>query len=462
MQYEQCLKEVEDRLQIEKSFDIVKRNLLVQNKELSFLFVDGMVKDEVMERIMEHLLSKGKINSDIQQFADENLAYVEISVEYEIEGMITGVLSGACLLLVEGCEGAVLLDVRTYPVRSMQEPEDERVLRGSRDGFVETLIFNTALIRRRIRDSYLRMEYYAVGQTSKTDVVLCYMENKVDKDILNNMQKQLKDLKVHALTMTQESIVEAFVPHTWWNPFPKVRYTERPDTAASNILEGKILLLVDTSPSAMILPTTFFDFVQEPQDYYLPPITGNYLRFLRILVFFASLCITPLWFHFISNPQLTPSFLNFISLTETPYVPVLLQLLLMEIGIDVLKIASLNTPNALNNSFSLIGALVLGDFAVQAGWLNVQVILYMAFAAMANFTQASYELGYAVKFLRISLLLWIAMIPKIGIWIGIVFVLLVMANSKTITKTSYFYPLFPFHPKEMKKLFVREKIRSRK
>ena len=211
-----------------------------------------------------------------------------------------------------------------------------------------------------------------------------------------------------------------------------------------------------------ILPTSFFDFVQEPQDYYLPPVTGNYLRFLRILVFFASLCITPLWFHFITNPQLTPSYLNFILLKETPHVPILLQLLLMEIGIDILKTASLNTPNALNNSFSLIGALVLGDFAVQAGWLNAQVILYMAFAAMANFTQASYELGYALKFLRIMLLLFIALIPKIGILIGIVFVLLVMANCKTITKTSYFYPLFPFQPKALKKLFVREKIRSQK
>ena len=462
MQYKQCLKEVEQILQIEKSFDIVKRKLLVQNTELSFLFVDGMIKDDVMERIMEHLLLKGKISKDIQMFADENLAYVEVSVEHDIGNMVTGVLSGACLLLVEVCEDAVLLDVRTYPVRSMQEPEDERVLRGSRDGFVETLIFNTALIRRRIRDSHLRMEYHSVGETSKTDVVLCYMENKADKNILKNMQMQLDNLKVQALTMTQESIVEALVPHTWWNPFPKVRYTERPDTAASNILEGKILLLVDTSPSAMILPTSFFDFVQEPQDYYLPPVTGNYLRFLRILVFFASLCITPLWFHFITNPQLTPSFLNFILLKETPHVPILLQLLLMEIGIDILKTASLNTPNALNNSFSLIGALVLGDFAVQAGWLNAQVILYMAFAAMANFTQASYELGYALKFLRIMLLLFIALIPKIGILIGIVFVLLVMANCKTITKTSYFYPLFPFHPKALKKLFVREKIRSQK
>ncbi len=462
MQYKQCLKEVEQILQIEKSFDIVKRKLLVQNTELSFLFVDGMIKDDVMERIMEHLLLKGKISKDIQMFADENLAYVEVSVEHDIGNMVTGVLSGACLLLVEGYEDGVLLDVRTYPVRSMQEPEDERVLRGSRDGFVETLIFNTALIRRRIRDSHLRMEYHSVGETSKTDVVLCYMENKADKNILKNMQMQLDTLKVQALTMTQESIVEALVPHTWWNPFPKVRYTERPDTAASNILEGKILLLVDTSPSAMILPTSFFDFVQEPQDYYLPPVTGNYLRFLRILVFFASLCITPLWFHFITNPQLTPSFLNFILLKETPHVPILLQLLLMEIGIDILKTASLNTPNALNNSFSLIGALVLGDFAVQAGWLNAQVILYMAFAAMANFTQASYELGYALKFLRIMLLLFIALIPKIGILIGIVFVLLVMANCKTITKTSYFYPLFPFHPKALKKLFVREKIRSQK
>ena len=259
MNYEELIQSLDRELRVADNFDIIKRDLLVQNKKLSFYCVDGFVKDEVLEKMMEFML-KADLKSmsdadDFQSLTQQLISYVEVEMEPDVASMVTAVLSGTILLVIEGYGKGILIDARTYPTRGMEEPEDDRVLRGSRDGFVETLVFNTALIRRRIRDHRLRMEYTNVGMSSKTDLVLCYMENKVDQKMLERIRGIIADIQVEALTMAQESLAEALIPGKWYTPFPKVRYTERPDTAASNILEGKIILIIDNSPSVLILPT---------------------------------------------------------------------------------------------------------------------------------------------------------------------------------------------------------------
>lgn len=460
--YKQLCQQLDQTLKPNDNFDIVVKPLRIQNIAMKFYMVDGFVKDEILEKIMNFLL-KADIketvqNETAQDFCDKFITYVETNVEDNFSNVIQAVLSGSVLLLIEGYTQGIIIDARTYPTRGMEEPEEDRTLRGSRDGFVETLIFNTALIRRRIRDPRLCMEYHNVGTSSKTDIVLCYMENVADRQLLAELRQKLQSMQVEALTMSQESIAEALCPHSWLNPFPKVRYTERPDTAASSVLEGKVILLIDNTPSALMLPTSFFDFVQEAQDYYLPPITGNYLRFIRILVFFVTLLVTPLWFYMNQNPNMVPSWLAFTLISKDMNIPIFLQLIILELGIDAIKLASLNTPSSLNNSFSIIGALILGDFAVNAGWLAPEIILYMAFVALANFTQASYELGYAVKFMRILLLICIAIFPTFGLWLGLLLVLLIFVRTKTVTNTSYLYPLYPLHVKKLKKLFIREKL----
>lgn len=455
---------LDEALKVKDNFDIVKRELLVQDKRLVFYCVDGFVKDEVLEKMMEFILKADLTsmeNNGLQMLADQLVSYVETDISKDFQQMITAVLSGSVLLIVEGYEKGIVIDARTYPTRGMQEPEDDRVLRGSRDGFVETLVFNTALIRRRIRDARLRMEYTSVGTSSKTDLVLCYMEDRVDHKMLERIRSIIDEIQVEALTMAQESLAEALVPGKWYTPFPKVRYTERPDAAASNILEGKIILIIDNSPSVIILPTYFFDFVQEAQDYYLPPITGTYLRIIRIAVFFATLLITPIWLYLNSNPSLTPQWLSFTLIEDSENLPFIVQLLLLEFGIDALKLASLNTPSSLNSSFSIIGALILGDFAVEAGWFAPEIILYMAFVALANFTQPSYELGYGVKFMRVMLLLLVTISPQFGLWIGLVIMLLILYNAKTVSKQSYLYPLIPFNWSDFKMIFVRKKLRDK-
>lgn len=451
-------------LQVDRNFDIVRRQLVIEERTCSFYFIDGFVKDDIMERIMSYLL-KDLTSSDLSESLDvlssKMIPYVEVEVIENAKEAKVAVLSGSVVLHIEGYEGVICIDARTYPVRGMQEPEDDRVLRGSRDGFVETIIFNTALIRRRIRDERLVMEYRSVGRVSKSDIVLCYLDGVVDVSILDRIKKRLDNINVDALTMSQESLAETLVEGKWYSPFPKVKYTERPDVATSNILEGKIVLIVDNSPNVIILPTFFFDFVQEAQDYYMPPVIGTYLRIVRIIVFLSTLLITPVWYYFNHNPWLVPRGMDFIILQDATNVPIIMQFLILEIAIDALKLASLNTPSALSGSFSVLGALLLGDFAVKAGWFNQEIILYMAYVALANFTQPSYELGYAIKFSRVMLLLMILVLPKWGFFIGMIGLVVVLYRSKTISKESYLYPFIPFCFKDFVKIFKRSKLYSK-
>ncbi len=458
--YQEDTKSLSQQLRVAESFDVVNRELESGGGRLSFYFVDGFVKDEVMEKIMEFLL-KAKpedFSRGPEAFMARMVPYVEAAVERDIPKVITAVLSGQVALVAEGITGAVLIDARTYPARGPEEPEDDRVLRGARDGFTETLIFNTALIRRRIRDPYLTVQHFSVGKRSKTDVALCYIDGSADPKLVRSLADRLKSLRVGALTMGQESLAEALLHGKWYNPFPKVRYTERPDAAAACLLEGRLLLLVDNSPAAAILPTCLLDFAQETDDYCFPPLTGTYLRITRIGIFFLTLFFTPLWYLLVSHPQYIPPWLSFIQVQEPNSVPILLQLFIIEFAVDGLKLASLNTPNMLSGSFSVVAALILGDFAVKTGWFVPEVILYMAFVAIANFTQPSFELGYAFKFLRMGLLLLTGLFGVWGFGGGCVLIVLLAATNKTISGQSYLYPLIPFHGPSLRALLMRKPI----
>ena len=376
----------------------------------------------------------------------------------DISDAVPSVFLGKSLLAVEGLAGVALMDAKGYPSRSVHEPPDGKVLRGSHDGFVEAVVPNMALLRRRIRDPHLTMEGHKVGSRTHNDAVLCYLDDRVDQDLLRKLRGKLLGLDVRSLSMAQESLAEAIRPKQWYNPFPKVRYTERPDAAAASIMEGSIVLMVDNSPSVMILPTGFFDFTQESNDYYFPPLVGTYLRVLRVTVFLLSLFITPAWYLMVSEPNRLPGWLNFLSSPEPVSLSLLSQLLVVEFLIDVLKLASLNTPDSLSNSFSMLGALVLGDFAVQAGWLGPEVLVYMAFVSVAGFAQPSYELGYAFKLLRVALLLVTAVFDVWGFCLGVVGIFVLLCTTKPLVGKGYLYPLVPFNGKALLRLLVREPI----
>ena len=451
---------LDDRLGVGRCFDMTARDLTIGGRRARLWVVNGYAQENILERMIAQWLSLPELTAipTLDAFLSRCVTACDAAVCRSREEAVLGVFSGRTLLVVDGFCGGILMDVKQFPTRSIEEPDTSRVLRGSHDGFVENLMQNAALLRRRIRDPHLTMEGHKVGSRTHNDAVLCYLDDKVDQDLLRKLRGKLLGLDVRSLSMAQESLAEAIRPKQWYNPFPKVRYTERPDAAAASIMEGSIVLMVDNSPSVMILPTGFFDFTQESNDYYFPPLVGTYLRVLRVTVFLLSLFITPAWYLMVSEPNRLPGWLNFLSSPEPVSLSLLSQLLVVEFLIDVLKLASLNTPDSLSNSFSMLGALVLGDFAVQAGWLGPEVLVYMAFVSVAGFAQPSYELGYAFKLLRVALLLATAAFDVWGFCLGVVGIFILLCTTKPLVGKGYLYPLVPFNGKALLRLLVREPI----
>lgn len=314
--YKNNLTEIKNALRSDKSFDLVERDLFIGGRNAAMFFVDGFIKDDIAEKILEYFYKNLKEEnfSSPEHFSKSAVPYVEVEVSSDVKKICTDVLSGISALIVEGFDKAILLDTRTYPQRETGEPDNDKVLRGSHDGFVETLILNTALIRRRIRDTDLTVQAFKIGSRSQTDVAVLYMESKVDKKFLKELTKRLNSIKTPSLTMNQQSLIEALYKRVWYNPFPKVKQTERPDTAASAVLEGNIVILVDNAPSALVMPTSIFDVLEEADDYYFSPVVGTYLKLSRYFITILSVFITPLWLLALQNPQLCPDFLKFILL----------------------------------------------------------------------------------------------------------------------------------------------------
>lgn len=452
-------------LPIGKSFDVIEKRLIIAERESYMYFIDGFVKDGVVSKLMTAFVGltpeKLKNVRDASDFAARYVPYVEVDTEKNMDKILSMYLSGAAVLIIDGFSESLIIDARTYPARSTEEPEKEKVLRGSRDGFVETVVFNTALLRRRIRDPKFTAEIINIGNRSRTDVVITYIEDLVDKKILKNIKDRLKNIDVRSLTMNQESLAECIIRKKWYNPFPKVRYTERPDVAAACILEGSIAVLVDNDPSALLLPSSIFDFIQEADDFYYPPVVGGYMRMIRNLVFFSTMILTPLWLLLVQNMDKLPEWLHFLDIAQPNSVPPVVQLLLLEVAIDVLRLASVNTPNMLGNSLSIIGALILGDFAIQSGWFVPDTILYMSIVAIASFSQPNIELNYAFKFMRIMILLLTYFLDIFGFVAGVIISFVFIATNKTITGRGYLYPVIPFNYHDFKYKFIRLKIRSK-
>lgn len=405
--------------------------------------------------------------------------------------MLPKLYAGLVPLLVEGLDRIIIIDCRDYPSRSVEEPDKEKTLRGAKDGFTENFMDNIALIRRRIRDNNLIFKAYNVGSVSKSDVAVAYLKNKADMKLVEKLDKCLKDMAPDAgghgtgfaadeditadtdfadravsrgsdiLSVADQSLLErllaALGAATGLNPFPKVRYTQRPDVIAAHLAEGKAAIIVDNSPTVMLIPVSVFEFFQDVDDYYFPRLTGNYFRLIRIINFLVILFLTPVYSILVEYQDFTPEVLRFFVPEEDFAIPIFWQFILLEIAVDGLKLASLNTPTSLGMSLSVIGALILGEFSIDSGWFISQTILCMAVVALAAFTQPSIELSYAMKFARILMLVGIELCGIPGAVGGAVISFIVMATTKTLSGGSYLYPLIPFNGEALKRLIFRTK-----
>lgn len=446
-------------LGVGRNFDVLGRNITVGARRGRLWVVVGFVKDELVERLVGNLQ---RLDATRCPTAETLIAHsiniADAVVERDETKLLTAVFSGKTLLMVEGYDSGILLEAKTYPTRAVKEPDTSKVLRGSHDGFTENIMQNAALLRRRIRTPELTLERHQIGGRSACDVALVYLKGEAEEAQLDILRRKLAAIDVGSIAMSQESVAECIVPKQWWNPFPKIRYTERPDVATAAVMEGGILLMVDNSASLMVLPTSLFSFAEEVNDYYFPPLIGSYLRIVRLTVLFLTVFITPLWYLLVKDPARLHENFHFLLIEDEYFVPLILQLLLVEFIIDVLKLASLNTPDALSNSFSMLGALILGDFAVQARWLVAEVLVYMAFVAVAGYAQHSYEMGYACKLVRMSLLILIWLFDIWGFVIGVVLSIALIASTKTVVGKGYLYPLVPFNGKQLRRIMRRRPI----
>jgi stage V sporulation protein AF len=454
--FQENISYLSERLGVKKSFDVIQLDLEYAGRKMALFMIDGFVKDDILHYLMRYLseLAPEQLKGDmLGKLLKTYIPYVEIDKSDDLNKVVHTVLAGPTALVVDGINEVIFIDARTYPVRGPEEPDMERVVRGSRDGYVETIVFNTALTRRRIRDRSLRMEYLQVGRRSKTDVVVCYLEDIADLEHVKQLKKSLEAIDTDGLPMGEKTI-EEFISGEHLNPYPKVRYTERPDTAASHLYEGHVIVFVDGSPSALITPTTFWHHLQHAEEYRNKPIVGAYLRLVRFIGVWASIFLLPLWFLVVQNTELLPTGLEFIGINEQGKIPLLVQLLLIEIGIDMLRMAAIHTPSSLATALGLVAALMIGSVAVEVGLLTNEVILYFAIVAIGTFATPSYELGLANRIIRIMLLVFTAWLGVIGFVGGITLWIIMLARMKSFN-VPYLYPFIPFNYRAMRDILFR-------
>ncbi len=458
--YEDNIARLKTELGEGESFDIVVRPLRVMGKKAALICIDGFAKDDILTEVMEFLLLLRReiIGASIHKtLLAKGIPYIETNTEQQIEKVLQAVLSGAIILIVDGCDEAFIIDARTYPAREPAEPDVERVVRGSRDGFTETLVFNTALLRRRIRDNRLRIKLFTVGQRSKTDVCVCYLQDICNPDLVNTISERINNINIDGIPMAEKSVEEFIVGGSNWNPYPRVRYTERPDVAATHLFEGHVIIIVDTSPSVMIAPVTYFHHVQHAEEYRQEPLIGLYIRWIRFAAIISSMIVTPLWLLFASSPELLPESLNFIGPKEVGKVPLLLQFIIAEISIDLLRMAAIHTPSPMTTALGVIAALLIGQIAVDIGLLTPEVILYTAVVAVGQYCTPSYELAMANRLIRLFLLLTTGFFKLPGLIIGAVLVFLSLVTTKSFG-VPYLWPLLPFNIRALKSILIRSPV----
>lgn len=447
------------RLGVGESFDIVNREMSFGGKDFSLYFVNGFASSEIMTQILKELTDLGKVDfitDMLKELLETYISHIQVVTIKTINEATFNILSGQLVMFIDGEDEALVLDVRNYPDRSPQEPDTERIVRGSRDGFTETLLINTALTRRRIRDERLRMEIFQVGVRSKTDICVSYLKDVADPGLVELIKQKCQEIKVDGFPMAEKAL-EEFIVGRAWNPFPLVRYTERPDIAAAHILEGHVLIYADTSPSVIITPTTYFHHLQHGEEYRHTPVIGTYLRWIRFIGILASILFLPLWLLYVMEPDLLPKAFNFIGPRETTRIPIFYQFIFGEIGLDLMRMAAIHTPSPLATAMGLIAAVLIGDIAIRVGWFVPEVILYLSVAVLGMYATPSYELSLANKVLRLFLLVMVYFLKIPGFAIGITAAIVVLATTKSLN-TPYLWPFIPFNFKALLGIIFRQPV----
>lgn len=450
---------LKELLPIGTSFDLITRDLYFRDTPAFFLGVNGFVKTEILQQIFSDLqnpiFTQDTTIEDLALFMQSKIGYAQVELVSDLETILKQVLSGPVLLLVDGFDKALLIDVRTYPTRSIEEPDTEHITRGSREGFVETMLFNANLIRRHIRSTGLTFEITSVGVDSKTDVAITYLNNLADKKQLQHIRETLKSLQVSALTMGAKSLEELLVIKKWYHPLPSIFMTERPDVACSYLLEGYILLIVDTFPCVMVLPSSFFQFTQSPEDYSSSPLVGGYFRIVRFLCIPVSLFLLPVFFLIAAYFPEVSAHLNLLKDPDMGRFRIFFYVLAVEFLLDLFKYSSSHISSRFSGSLSIIGGLIIGDVAVSLNWASTEVLFYAAITLLTSLSLTSMEFSDGLRLFRIFLILMTGVFGVWGFIAGTALILLSIATTPTFANVSYLWPLYPLNWQALKTLLFR-------
>lgn len=446
-------------LPLDRSFDLITRNLYLGHTKAFWLGINGFCKTEILQQIFSDLqnpvYTQDLTIENLPHYVQSKLGYAQVTLTSSIDTILQNILSGPSLLLVDGFSQAVIIDVRTYPVRGISEPDTERITRGARDGFVETLLFNTNLIRRRVRSPKLAFSICTLGTESKTDVAVAYLADQVNEELLAAIKKKLTRLQISSLTMGSKSLEELLIKKRWWNPLPSIQLTERPDVACSYLCEGHILLIVDNSPAVLLLPGTIFQFTQSPEDYYNNPLTGTYFRMIRFLCIPVSLLLLPVFLLLSAYYPDTAAWLQLTpASTLTPF-RLFFYVLAVEFLLDLFKYSASLSSSRVSGALSIVGGLLIGDIAVSLNWASTEVLFYAAVTMLSNLSLSSIEFADALRIYRILLVLTTGFCGFPGFLIGLTLVSLSIITTPTFAGFSYFWPLFPFNGPALKSLLFR-------
>lgn len=456
---EKNIEQIQSVFPIPQSFDIVTRRLFLGETKAYWIGINGFCRVELLQQIFSDLQNpiymKDNRIEDIERYMNAKIGYAQASLSGSWEDIISNILSGPSALFIDGFAQAIMIDVRTYPVRSVSEPDTERVTLGARDGFVETMLFNTNLIRRRIRSPRLTFEMQSIGAESKTDVAIAYLDNNVNHEFLARLKQSLTGLSVTSLTMGAKSLEELLVKKRWFHPLPCMHYTERPDVACSFLMEGHIVVIVDNSPSVLILPCTVFQFMQSPEDYYKSPVVGTYFRLIRFLCIPVSLILMPLFLLLtVYFPEFSEKW-EILSTESLPGPTIIFYIFAVEFLLDLFKYSASVSSSRFSGSLSIIGGLIIGDIAVELNWASVEILFYAAVTLLTSLSLASIEFSDALRVYRLFLVITTALFGLWGFLGGLALVLLSVITTPTFGGMSYFWPLYPFQWKALCTLLLR-------
>lgn len=434
------------------NFDVVRREVGKRMNNGVLFYLSSLVSEVAISSLLESLN-----NNTLSKSINKSLFNGNVYIRHNLKEVVNDVLNGVAALIIEKDYKIIMIDVRSYPMRGISEPNSEQTIRGSKDGFTESINTNVGLIRRRIKDNNLIIQNYTISSLSKMGIAVIYLENVVNKNALNEINNRIKDIHVQSLIMSDRALEELLIDQSF-TPFPLVRYTERPDIASISVINGKIIILVDTSSSALILPTTIFEHTYHVEEFRQSPLVGSFTRLLRSTAIFLSYTIIPFWLSLISNDGYHNGFS--LQLETNNMKLIVIQTLICEFVFELLRIASIHTPSTISGTIGLIAAVILSQVALDLGLFLPEIILLCAISAICQFVTSSYELSLANKLLKIILILLVAFFGKSGLLIGLGFVFLYLSNIK-IFGLPYLYPFCPLDIKKALNLVSRSSAKKR-